>query len=122
VVVKDPKRGFDSDTIPNPSSAENLEAEHGILLMRSPMDEVRFESGGTKSTCCKDLDKRITWEAAGTLPLRRSIRIREVFVTTNDTRVAFLQAYGIPAILVHHPRLIRAMAEVSDTGTRPHAL
>jgi serine/threonine-protein kinase RsbW len=50
IIVKDAGDGFDSSSIPDPSAAENLEAEHGrgILLMRSQMDEVFFESGGTE--------------------------------------------------------------------------
>jgi len=50
VVVKDQGRGFNPDTIPDPLSAENLEAEHGrgILLIRSHMDEVLFKCGGSE--------------------------------------------------------------------------
>jgi len=50
IVVKDEGEGFDPETIPDPSSVENLEAEHGrgILVMRSQMDEVTFESGDTE--------------------------------------------------------------------------
>jgi serine/threonine-protein kinase RsbW len=47
VVVKDQGRGFDPNTVPDPSAVENLEAAHGrgILLMRWLMDEVSFEFG-----------------------------------------------------------------------------
>jgi serine/threonine-protein kinase RsbW len=50
MVIKDQGRGFDPNAIPDPSAAENLEADHGrgILLMRSQMDEVSFECGGTE--------------------------------------------------------------------------
>ncbi len=50
MVVKDQGRGFDPNAIPDPLTAENLEAEHGrgILLIRSQMDEVSFERGGTE--------------------------------------------------------------------------
>ena len=50
LVVKDQGQGFDPNTIPDPLAAENLEAEHGrgILLMRSQMDQVSFECGGTE--------------------------------------------------------------------------
>jgi serine/threonine-protein kinase RsbW len=50
MVVKDQGEGFDPDAIPDPLSAQNLEAEHGrgILLMRSQMDEVLFECGGSE--------------------------------------------------------------------------
>jgi serine/threonine-protein kinase RsbW len=50
VVVKDQGRGFDPNTIPDPSAVGNLEVEHGrgIFLMRWLMDEVSFECGGTE--------------------------------------------------------------------------
>jgi hypothetical protein len=34
-------------------------------------------------------------------------------MTTNDARAAFLRTYHIPAILVHYPRLVRAMQWVA---------
>jgi|HubBroStandDraft_6_1064221.scaffolds.fasta_scaffold629844_1 hypothetical protein len=34
-------------------------------------------------------------------------------MTTNNARVAFLRTYHIPAILVHYPRLVRAMQWVA---------
>ena len=50
LVVRDQGIGFDSDGVPDPLALENLQAEHGrgILLMRSQMDEVSFERGGTE--------------------------------------------------------------------------
>jgi serine/threonine-protein kinase RsbW len=50
VVVKDQGKGFDPCAIPDPLAAENLMVENGrgILLMRSQMDEVSFERGGTE--------------------------------------------------------------------------
>jgi serine/threonine-protein kinase RsbW len=47
VVIKDQGRGFDPDTIPDPSAVGNLEAENGrgIFLMRWLMEEVSFEFG-----------------------------------------------------------------------------
>jgi hypothetical protein len=50
IVVKDLGRGFDPNAIPDPLAAENIEAEHGrgVLLMRSQMDEVSFQCGGTE--------------------------------------------------------------------------
>jgi serine/threonine-protein kinase RsbW len=48
IIVKDEGRGFDPSEVPDPS--EHIEAEHGrgILLMKTFMDEVHFEKGGTE--------------------------------------------------------------------------
>ena len=59
VVVKDQGRGFDPNAVPDPTAAENMGADHGrgIWVMKSVMDEVSFEHGGTevrmrkRSTC-----------------------------------------------------------------------
>lgn len=50
LVVRDQGIGFDPNGISDPLALENLQAEHGrgILLMRSQMDEVSFERGGTE--------------------------------------------------------------------------
>ena len=50
VVVKDQGQGFDPRAVPDPTAPENLGAEHGrgIWLMKSVMDEVSFERGGTE--------------------------------------------------------------------------
>jgi serine/threonine-protein kinase RsbW len=55
VVVKDQGNGFDANEIPDPSSDENLEREHGrgIFLMRAQMDEISFACGGTEVHMCK---------------------------------------------------------------------
>ena len=34
-------------------------------------------------------------------------------MTTNGARSAFLRSYHIPAILLHYPRLVRAMREIA---------
>ena len=34
-------------------------------------------------------------------------------MTANNARVAFLRSYYVPAILVHYPRLVRAMREIA---------
>ena len=49
VTVEDEGTGFRSDAIPNPTSPNNLLRTHGrgIFLMRSLMDEVEFEQGGS---------------------------------------------------------------------------
>ena len=48
--VTDEGKGFDSTELPNPTAAEQLQSTHGrgIYLMRTLMDEVHFERGGTE--------------------------------------------------------------------------
>ena len=50
IVVKDEGPGFDPVKVPDPTTAENVESEHGrgILLMKTFMDEVQFEAGGSE--------------------------------------------------------------------------
>jgi serine/threonine-protein kinase RsbW len=50
LVVKDQGRGFDPNAVPDPTAAENIKADHGrgIWLMKTVMDEVSFECGGTE--------------------------------------------------------------------------
>ena len=50
LIVRDQGIGFDPKGIGDPLALENLQAEHGrgILLMRSQMDAVSFERGGTE--------------------------------------------------------------------------
>jgi len=50
IVVRDQGYGFDPNSVPNPLAVENLGAEHGrgIHLMKSAVDEVSFERGGTE--------------------------------------------------------------------------
>jgi serine/threonine-protein kinase RsbW len=50
VVVRDQGQGFDPCAVPDPTAAENIGADHGrgIWLMKSVMDEVSFERGGTE--------------------------------------------------------------------------
>jgi serine/threonine-protein kinase RsbW len=59
VSVRDEGGGFDPETIPNPTAAENLLKVdgRGIFFMRSFMDEVTyaFPSGGTVVTMVKRL-------------------------------------------------------------------
>jgi serine/threonine-protein kinase RsbW len=49
LTVKDEGKGFDSAAVPDPLAVERLEEEHGrgIQLMKSSMDQVCFEGGGT---------------------------------------------------------------------------
>jgi len=48
IVVKDEGWGFDTETIPDPTTPENAGSVHGrgIYLMMALMNEVRFEEGG----------------------------------------------------------------------------
>jgi serine/threonine-protein kinase RsbW len=50
LIVSDQGQGFDPNAVPDPLAVENLEAEHGrgIHVMKSVMDEVSFERGGTQ--------------------------------------------------------------------------
>jgi serine/threonine-protein kinase RsbW len=50
VVVEDQGQGFDPNTVPDPTAAENIDNDHGrgIWLMKCMMDEVSFERGGTE--------------------------------------------------------------------------
>ena len=50
VVVKDQGQGFDPHAVPDPTAAENIGADHGrgIWVMKSVMDEISFERGGTE--------------------------------------------------------------------------
>jgi len=49
LTVKDEGKGFDSAAVPDPLAVDRLEEEHGrgIQLMKSSMDQVCFEGGGT---------------------------------------------------------------------------
>ncbi|MGH9575593.1 MAG: ATP-binding protein [Candidatus Acidiferrales bacterium] len=50
ISVSDEGDGFDPKAVPDPTRPENLESEHGrgIFLMKTYMDEVRYEKGGTE--------------------------------------------------------------------------
>ena len=49
IIVRDKGQGFDIGQVPDPTSSEHIKSGHGrgICLMRTLMDEVRFEGGGT---------------------------------------------------------------------------
>lgn len=49
-IVRDEGTGFDPDKVPDPLAPENIDAEHGrgILMMRSYMDHVHYDRGGTE--------------------------------------------------------------------------
>ena len=49
IMVRDEGRGFDSNAVQDPTSLENLLFTHGrgIYLMKTLMDEVSFEEGGS---------------------------------------------------------------------------
>jgi serine/threonine-protein kinase RsbW len=48
IMVQDEGKGFDADTLPDPTTPENrlLASGRGVYLMKSLMDEVCFEQGG----------------------------------------------------------------------------
>jgi serine/threonine-protein kinase RsbW len=49
ITVQDEGQGFEDGMVPDPTAPENLLFKHGrgIFLMRTLMDEVRHEKGGT---------------------------------------------------------------------------
>lgn len=49
IVVRDPGTGFDPGSLPSPTDASNLTAEHGrgMFLIQALMDEVTHEQNGT---------------------------------------------------------------------------
>jgi serine/threonine-protein kinase RsbW len=77
ITVRDEGGGFDSSAMLDPTSSENLLSTHGrgIYLMKSLMDEVRFEEGGAAVTMRKkanaisekteDLNNAVTCASAG---------------------------------------------------------
>jgi serine/threonine-protein kinase RsbW len=66
IVVRDQGSGFDPRAVPDPTSPENLGAEHGrgILMMKAFMDEVHFEKGGTEVRMVKNCDRPAANKAA----------------------------------------------------------
>jgi len=50
IVVRDEGEGFNGTELPNPIATEQLESTHGrgVYLMKTLMDEVHFEQGGTE--------------------------------------------------------------------------
>ncbi len=55
ITVEDEGGGFDLNTIPDPTTKENLELEHGrgIFLMNAYMDEVKYNEKGNQVTLVK---------------------------------------------------------------------
>jgi serine/threonine-protein kinase RsbW len=49
ISVRDEGHGFDIEKVADPTSPENIKADHGrgIYMMKALMDEVRFEEAGT---------------------------------------------------------------------------
>lgn len=56
ITVQDDGQGFEIGTLPNPTAPENRlrTSGRGIYLMKSLMDEVRFEKGGAVVHMCKN--------------------------------------------------------------------
>ena len=57
LIVSDQGQGFDAHAIPDLDAVDNVELEHrrSIQLMKSTMDEVSFQQGGTEVHMCKRL-------------------------------------------------------------------
>ena len=66
IVVRDEGKGFNSTELPNPTAADQLQSTHGrgIYLMRTLMDEVHFELGGTVVQMRKKSTKSVHSRAA----------------------------------------------------------
>lgn len=58
ITVADEGEGFDPAAVPDPTKPQNLQSEHGrgIFLMKTFMDEVRFEKHGTEVHLVKKCD------------------------------------------------------------------
>ncbi len=54
-MIRDQGRGFDPNSLPDPTDPANLEkaAGRGVLLMRSFMDEVSYNDRGNSVTLVK---------------------------------------------------------------------
>jgi len=50
IIVRDPGKGFDPESVPSPVVGKNIYADsgRGIFLINQLMDEVRFEKNGTE--------------------------------------------------------------------------
>lgn len=50
ITIRDEGPGFNPDTLPDPTTAENLEKPNGrgVMLMRAYMDEVSFNNSGNQ--------------------------------------------------------------------------
>jgi serine/threonine-protein kinase RsbW len=70
ITVRDEGLGFDTNTVPDPTTPENRLSTHGrgIYLMKSLMDEVSFEEDGTvvhmrkKSNVGSGAQRRAEWD------------------------------------------------------------
>ena len=68
VTVKDEGKGFDPSAVPDPVAVERLQEEHGrgIQLMKSAMDQVCFDDGGTVVHMWKGLTREPKVEVRNT--------------------------------------------------------
>lgn len=66
IVIRDQGSGFDPNEVPDPTRPENLDAEHGrgILMMKTFMDDVHFDKGGTEVRLVKNCDSAALNKAA----------------------------------------------------------
>jgi serine/threonine-protein kinase RsbW len=55
IIIADEGKGFDPETVPDPTADENLEkpSGRGVMLMRAYMDEVTFNKAGNCVTLVK---------------------------------------------------------------------
>ena len=69
ITVQDEGQGFDSNAVQDPTTPENRLARHGrgIYLMKTLMDEIRFELGGAVVYMRKKLNAGPAASATGSL-------------------------------------------------------
>jgi len=74
IAVKDEGRGFDINKVPDPRAPENSGLVHGrgIYLMKTLMDEVRFEQGGVVVRMRKSVGQPVA-KAAQNNPLEELV-------------------------------------------------
>ena len=67
IVIKDEGQGFDIGEVPDPTAPKNIKSSHGrgIYLMKTLMDEVRFEQGGAVVYLRKSARKQPSLEDGG---------------------------------------------------------
>jgi len=74
VTVKDEGKGFDPSAVPDPVAIERLQEEHGrgIQFMKSAMDQVCFDNGGTVVHMWKGLtrDPKVEVRNTNVVPAR----------------------------------------------------
>ncbi|MFH1676225.1 MAG: SpoIIE family protein phosphatase, partial [bacterium] len=97
--VKDPGKGFDHESLPDPTVEENLFKSHGrgVFLMRQLMDDVDFNDIGNEITVTKYFPPDETEESSlgDTLILKHMKELKDQQASLSKAKVA--GETGIPA-------------------------